>query len=293
MEKSIILVSAGNRVTLAEYFIKNGWDVQHVDFSLPGADHPIEIYLKSIGRAVSRYENSRQGIEQFLIDLQFMEFTHIMSCHDNITSKLAFHLENEKHWVHGSYLSSKICYDKVMFEAMMIEYPRVFYNDNQVSVVKDRFGCGSKGIDIVERLDIDHYRSAASFRNVIQPLFKGTEFTVDAYYDELNNLTCFSCRVREKVIGGEVVRSRIVENEKLYNLSKGWGEHFRLKGPATLQFIGDQLIEINDRVGGGITLSLEAGFDLSSLILSGGSMTPTKINKPLKLSRCYRDFYSL
>jgi len=292
MEKSIILVSAGNRVTLAEYFIKNGWRVCHVDFLEEDADKtPIELKLDKEGLLHYRYHNNDFGIKTFIKDLSAMDKFYIMSCHDAVTSKLAFYLENHKYWVHGSYLSSKICYDKIMFEAMITQHSNRSCNDNQKIVIKDRFGCGSKGINIIERPDIGHYRSAASLESVMQPFYEGDEYTVDAYYDEYNLLTCFSCRIREKVVAGEVVKSRIVVNKRLHELCEKYGDYFSLKGPCTLQFIRDQLIEINDRVGGGITLSLEAGFDLSSLILKRGDQYPTVIDKPLRLTRCYRDFY--
>lgn len=99
---------------------------------------------------------------------------------------------------------------------------------------------------------------------VIQPYISGTEYTIDIMCDFDGNPIYITPRERVAVRSGEVLVTRIVEDEQIIEESKKLISVFKPCGPITVQLIRDYsgldyFIEINPRFGGGAPLSMKAG----------------------------------
>ncbi len=108
---------------------------------------------------------------------------------------------------------------------------------------------------------------------IIQPYVSGTEYTVDAFCDFEGNPIFITPRIRLAVRSGEVLKTRIVQDEKIISDMRKIIEAFKPCGPITVQLIRDDktgedyYIEINPRYGGGAPLSIKAGADSSEVLL--------------------------
>jgi carbamoyl-phosphate synthase large subunit len=140
-------------------------------------------------------------------------------------------------------------------------------------LAKPRFGASSTGQHVFQDengFDFWKGRNAVS-DFVIQPLVKGTEYSIDAYVAKSGEVLGAISRVRVTVSGGEVMVTRternprvLTEIEKLLRIP-GW------YGPLVFQAIdsgdGAFLIECNPRFGGGAPCSIEAGLDMPRWII--------------------------
>lgn len=181
-----------------------------------------------------------------------------------------------------------------------IRHPRRYFRDirEQVSVIaKPIEGFGGKGIHILAP-DQHHLLAELESTHIIQELIVGAETTHDLYIDEKRNVHACS-RDRLAVIDGEVDhcivrRPRESEMEvfdKIASTGLFWG-------PLTVQTFHSEsgetvLIEINARLGGGVTASIAAGFPVIELFAeeSFGVSLPRREFKPLEMKRARRDFY--
>lgn len=108
---------------------------------------------------------------------------------------------------------------------------------------------------------------------IIQPFIEGTEYTIDIFCDFEGEPVFIIPRIRMAVRSGEVLRTKIVMDEKMIAESKKLIQRFQPCGPITVQLIQDNqtgdnyYIEINPRFGGGAPLSMKAGADSAEVIL--------------------------
>lgn len=108
---------------------------------------------------------------------------------------------------------------------------------------------------------------------IIQPYIEGEEYTIDIFCDYDGNAVFITPRVRVAVRSGEVLQTRIVEDDAMVAECRKIIEAFKPCGPITVQLIKDKetgnnyYIEINPRYGGGAPLSMKAGADSSGSIL--------------------------
>ena len=116
-------------------------------------------------------------------------------------------------------------------------------------------------------------RAAQIFDYIIQPFIEGTEYTVDIFCDFTGNPLLITPRERVTVRAGEVLKTRICQDEKIIADCKMLIERFCPCGPLTVQLIRqkdtgeDYYIEINPRFGGGAPLSMKAGADAAEVLL--------------------------
>ncbi|MBQ9520192.1 MAG: ATP-grasp domain-containing protein [Acholeplasmatales bacterium] len=100
---------------------------------------------------------------------------------------------------------------------------------------------------------------------IIAPFIEGTEYTIDAFCDIDGSPIFITPRIRLAVRSGEVLKTQIVQDDKIINEAKKIIENFKPCGPITIQLIrqtttgDDYYIEINPRFGGGAPLSMKAG----------------------------------
>ena len=108
---------------------------------------------------------------------------------------------------------------------------------------------------------------------IIQPYISGTEYTVDAFCDFDGNPIFVTPRIRLAVRAGEVLKTKIDQDEKIIAEMQRLLEKYKPCGAITVQLIRDDktgedfYIEINPRFGGGVPLSMKAGADSAEMML--------------------------
>lgn len=102
---------------------------------------------------------------------------------------------------------------------------------------------------------------------IIQEFVYGREYTIDIFCDCFGNPVYITPRERIAVRAGEVLKTRIVQDEKMISEMKILVADYKPRGQITVQLIQDEqtgenyYIEINPRFGGGAPLSMKAGAD--------------------------------
>lgn len=108
---------------------------------------------------------------------------------------------------------------------------------------------------------------------IIQPFISGREYTIDIFCDYEGNPVYITPRERLAVRAGEVLKTKIVQDEIMINEMKRLIKDYKPSGPITVQLIQDEYtgdnyyIEINPRFGGGAPLSIKAGADSAKATL--------------------------
>lgn len=191
-------------------------------------------------------------------------------------------------------------YDKLLFEQFCLEHFPANYPAAErglSAVIKPRFGFGSKDVRTTEE-----FVGLACSAYVAQAELPEPEYTVDCYFAKCGGFVGACPRWRIRFAGGEVVESETVEDDRLVTTAKELGLGMGLRGPACFQFrYGDgeepQVIECNARLGGGSTLSCEAGLNLVDYIVTeyveGRPIVgPPTIRRGVRLNRSFRDHFS-
>ena len=108
---------------------------------------------------------------------------------------------------------------------------------------------------------------------IIQPFISGREFTIDILCDYEGRPIFITPRERLAVRSGEVLKTRICQDDVMIEEMKTLVADFRPRGQITVQLIKDKntgdnyYIEINPRFGGGAPLSIKAGADSAKAVL--------------------------
>lgn len=108
---------------------------------------------------------------------------------------------------------------------------------------------------------------------IIQPFVSGREFTIDVFCDYEGNPVFITPRERLAVRAGEVLKTRIRQDDRMIEEMKTLVADFKPSGQITVQLIQDEntgvnyYIEINPRFGGGAPLSIKAGADSAEAVL--------------------------
>ncbi|MDE7152083.1 MAG: ATP-grasp domain-containing protein [Candidatus Amulumruptor sp.] len=202
----------------------------------------------------------------------------------------------------SSTLSSAL-FDKAaserLFAAAGVDIPATYTPGGTPAfplIAKPRCGSASRGI-LVVRDDSDLRAIADPDNYLIQEYIEGAEeYTVDCFIDRSKKICALSPRRRIATLGGEVVRTVTVDIPALTAASRRTIEHLGLRGAVTLQYLhgGGRflLMEINPRLGGGVTASIAAGADITRMIAaeSTGNPVPELAAQPGVLTmRCFQD----
>lgn len=108
---------------------------------------------------------------------------------------------------------------------------------------------------------------------IIQPFISGKEYTIDIFCDYEGNPVYITPRERLAIRAGEVLKTKITQDEKMISEMKTLIADYKPCGQITVQLIkedktGDHYyIEINPRFGGGAPLSIKAGADSAESVL--------------------------
>lgn len=108
---------------------------------------------------------------------------------------------------------------------------------------------------------------------IIQPFISGREYTIDIFCDYEGNPVFITPRERLAVRSGEVLKTRITQDDTMIAEMIKMIADYKPCGQITVQLIQDAItgdnyyIEINPRFGGGAPLSIKAGADSAKAVL--------------------------
>jgi len=160
-------------------------------------------------------------------------------------------------------------------------------------LLKPRIGRGSKGIyrknnEKNKLFDADNYIS--------QQFIEGTEYTIDVLCDFNYKPIYIIPRERLKTESGVSVKGKTIYDEEIISYVKKIIECLKLKGIINIQCIknsdGIFFIEINPRIGGGLSLSMASSdnwFKAIERFINGNGYKPLKIVYNNIMLRYYED----
>lgn len=289
------MIAAGRRVSLAKRFIQHGFDI----FSY---ETETNCPIREVGSIIEgkRWTDSniREHILETIMDIR-PDLVLPLSDHATpILSSIVY-----KGIVTGSGRSNTLCLNKKKFEELLKNeefYPSVVENDPVI--LKPIEGANSKGLKIISYQE--YLTDPMQKTHVAQKCVDGFEISVDAYFNKFSKMIDAVPRKRVEVRGGEVSRSATLPRNSygVVELTKLVGERIGVVGPACAQFIIDKnnkpyIMEVNARFGGGVILSLEAGFDQIQLLkdewVDGKAILPKLHNwKPnLSMTRFFQEYF--
>lgn len=134
------------------------------------------------------------------------------------------------------------------------------------------------GSSSINAYRVDSYEDLVAYANkindfIIQPYLEGREYTVDIFCDYKGNPVYITPRERVAVRSGEVLKTKIHQDNKIINDMLRLIRDFKPCGQITVQLIRnnfdgkDYYIEINPRFGGGAPLSIKAGANSACAVL--------------------------
>ncbi|SHI03775.1 carbamoyl-phosphate synthase large subunit [Butyrivibrio fibrisolvens DSM 3071] len=134
---------------------------------------------------------------------------------------------------------------------------------------------GSSSIDAYKVNNIEDLKVYAQKIGdyIIQPFISGREYTIDIFGDYEGNPVFITPRERLAVRSGEVLKTRITQDNKMIEEMKVLCADYKPCGQITVQLIreestgDDYYIEINPRFGGGAPLSIKAGADSAEAVI--------------------------
>lgn len=147
------------------------------------------------------------------------------------------------------------------------------YNGGYPAFIKPKDGSSSIFAYKVEDEKELEYFAGMVPDYIIQPFVSGTEYTVDIFCDLEGDPIYITPRIRMAVRAGEVLKTKIAQDDKIINEMKQLIADYTPCGQITVQMIrqsstgDDYYIEINPRFGGGAPLSMKAGADSAEALL--------------------------
>ena len=161
-------------------------------------------------------------------------------------------------------------------------------------MIKPRQGRGSQGITITDKTDVD-------MKNKIsQEVVKGTELTVDCFFDRDGTPIYIVPRIRLKVIDGKSVDAQTIRHEKVEQHIRNMSKKYHFIGPINIQCFEDpdgnvKFTEINPRIAGGMALGFAASENWITLILknviNGEPISAKPVNYGLRMFRYYDEVF--
>jgi len=262
----VLLIGAGRRVSLANRFISHGFDVYSYETE---TNCPISTVATIINGKFWLEPDIREDIFSAIKETNADLILALSDHATPILSSITYHGV-----VVASGRTNSLCLNKHKFEQKLQSqdfYPNV--QANKPVILKPIFGANSKGIYKLSYEDYLNHKNEYEKTHVAQQLIEGFEISVDAYFNKYSKMIDAVPRKRVEIQGGEVSRSTTLSREAygVVDLTKIVGEQFGLVGPICAQYIIDEnnkayIMEINARFGGGVILSMEAGFDQVQLL---------------------------
>lgn len=139
--------------------------------------------------------------------------------------------------------------------------------------IKPKDGSSSINAYKVETLEELRFYAEKIQDYIIQPFISGKEYTIDIFCDYEGNPVYITPRERMAVRAGEVLKTRITQDDIMIEEMKKLITDYKPCGQITVQLIQEEntgdnyYIEINPRFGGGAPLSIKAGADSAKAVL--------------------------
>ena len=139
--------------------------------------------------------------------------------------------------------------------------------------IKPKDGSSSINAYKVENIEELEFYAEKIEDYIIQPFISGREFTIDIFCDYEGNPVYITPRERLAVRAGEVLKTRITQDDVMIAEMLKLIADYKPCGQITVQLIQDAgtgdnyYIEINPRFGGGAPLSIKAGADSAKAVL--------------------------
>lgn len=264
-----MFVGGGRRVSLARRFIDTGFDVfaYETDENCP---------ISEVATVVVGKKWTDKDVEQHILDtFSAYSIDVAIPLQDHATVVLSRLAPQTKTAIPTATESiNNVCLNKKVFEDNLKGfdfYPNVT-DDCEKIIVKPTFGFASKGISILPRSEFGTGETISENYVVQRYVEGGFEISVDAYFNKESKMIDAVPRRRLEIQGGEVSRSITLDRDafNVVEITRTIGEKLGLIGPTCSQYIVDRdrafIMEINARFGGGVILSLEAGFNIVDLI---------------------------
>lgn len=283
----ILFTSIGRRVELIQAF-KNASKILGLDLTIYGADvsntapalffcdrQVIVCKIKDKNYISSLLKIcGEEKIDALIptIDTDLIALSQNIKMFESFGTKVFISAENK----------IKICRDKMntakFFDSIGLKTPVPVddykkYNFEFPAFIKPKDGSSSiNAYKVNDKLELEMYAKEVQ-DYIIAPYIEGTEYTIDALCDYDGNPILITPRVRLAVRAGEVLKTQIVQDEKIIEEAKKIIDAFKPCGPITIQLIrqtssgNDFFIEINPRFGGGAPLSIKAGADSALMLL--------------------------
>ena len=303
MKENILLVPSGKRVSLIKYLQK--------EFNCICVDSDYNVASRFV--ADSFYQVSPWScLDKFIESITHIIKTHNIKAIIPLLDEATKIILNNQHLYQGipilgsSNHLNNICFNKKntydFFQSICIETPRIISNyDGTKAIARKIEGCGSQGVFILnDENDWNHLNTKVDRQSyIVTEFIEGNEYTVDCFKDVYCKTVAIVPRLRERVNGGEVERASVVLDQHIIETIK-----YRIMpnlcfyGAICVQLIKRNnklyFIEINDRCGGGLPLSIEAGVDFNSyindIIYISQSIEASNIQE-LKMIRANMEFY--
>lgn len=309
---NILLLGAGNRVSLAEWLIAAGetYGKQVKLFSLETDPLvPISKYatiLKGERWSSPKFQESLINTIEHL-DIHIVLPLMCAACTALSACKTEVEKETGAWLVVSDHELCKTFEDKELSEAWFRSYGvRVpLGNKTFPSIFKSKKGYGSRDQFIVNNLS-EYLRLVDSGKDlndyIQQPFIKGREYTVDCYITRSEVVQGVVTRQRLAVVNGEVskgvtVRKQPLIDEILHIIKLG-----KFEGPVTFQAIEEEttgqfyIIECNPRFGGGAPQSFKAGANYCECLIAEclGLELPdcSQWKEGLVMMRCNQEVWS-
>lgn len=283
----ILFTSVGRRVELVQMFKKASYRL-NVNVVIYGAD--IDMTAPALFFCDKILQTPRIQSEEYIpFLLDFCVKNKIECLIPTIDTDLLILAENKnKFWEKGirvvisDYEKIRICRDKRLtadyFKKVGLNTPIPVdkvedYKGEYPVFIKPKDGSSS-----VNAYKVCDYQKLVQIAKdlpdyIIQPFIDGTEYTVDVFCDFDGNPIYITPRERLAVRAGEVLKTRISNDNNIIREIKQLIQDYRPCGPITIQLIKNETlninwyIEINPRFGGGAPLSVAAGADSAEMLL--------------------------
>lgn len=289
---NILFIGAGKRNTMAHLFKNEGCRVFSYEIdSLSPISQECEIILGKKWSDPSIIFDLENTCKKYNIDLVIPFQDAAIEICAQLSNVLT---------INQNILTAQLCHDKRLFANFILGFkPEIYPNPSilvEENIYKPIFGFGSKNI-FKRCLPPDNLNEYLS-----QKLIIGTEYSVDCFSSRNGRFIDCVPRERIEVCGGEVIKSKTVEQPILSQYCELICNKLQMTGPSCFQFIIEQntgkpyILEINYRFGGGCTLSIESGLHMVKWIKSELNNVPiqhTRGNwkRNLYMSRYFKDCY--
>lgn len=290
----ILFTSVGRRVELLQAF-RHAAEKNGVDLTIIGVDISRDapaLYFCDITEIVCRISDKnyipsllaiceRENVDCLIptIDTDLLLLSKHKHCFEHIGTKVLIsrtekvQICRDKNYTADYFISLGLKSPKPFNSVEKYEAELNLKKQTFPAFIKPKDGSSSINAYRVDNLD-DLKLYAEKIRDyIIQPYISGKEYTIDIFCDYNGNPVYITPRERMAVRAGEVLKTRIVQDEVMIAEMQVLIADYMPCGQITVQLIRDEktgdnyYIEINPRFGGGAPLSMKAGADSAEAVL--------------------------